>query len=43
MDAGGDPASFEADTTLMTREDLEEMMKTPRPPDDPGAIVEKEE
>lgn len=43
MDAGGDPASFEPDTTLMSREDLEESLRVPRPPDSPEAIAEEEE
>jgi hypothetical protein len=41
MDAGGDPASFEADTTLLSREDLEESLRVPRAPDKPEAIAEE--
>jgi hypothetical protein len=41
MDAGGDPASFEADTTLLSREDLKESLRVPRAPDKPEAIAEE--
>jgi len=43
MDLGTDPQSFEPDTTLMSREALQEFIKSPRPPDNPETIAEPEE
>lgn len=42
MDAGGDPASFEADPDLLSTDDLKESLEVPRAPDDPVTLTEEE-